>query len=63
MDNVRNRKRRTGITVMLTEQERQELQKAADASGLALSVFIRVLAVTVLRRGETVGIDADAKVA
>ncbi len=55
MSTVRNRKRPSGLTVMLTVEERREMQKAADEAGLALSVFIRLLAINAVKRGETVG--------
>ena len=59
MDNMRTR-RRAGVTVMLTEPERQELRKAADAAGLSLSVFVRLLTLAVIRRGETITSAAKA---
>lgn len=55
MANIRNKKRPKGLTLMLSEEERQALLKAADEAGLPLSVFIRLLAVNALKRGETVG--------
>jgi uncharacterized protein (DUF1778 family) len=38
---------------MVAEDERNELQKAANAAGMALSVFIRVTALEAARRRET----------
>ena len=34
--------------------ERQELQQAADAAGLSLSAFVRLLTIAAIRRGMTV---------
>jgi uncharacterized protein (DUF1778 family) len=48
------RTRFADIRVMTTPTERKELQKAADAAGLALSTFVRVIAIAAVRRGETV---------
>lgn len=52
------RKRRSVVTLMLTAEERQEMRKAADAAGLPLSMFLRLLAMAAIRRGETVGAKA-----
>ena len=38
---------------MLSEAEKSELRNAADAAGMALSVFIRVMALEAARRRET----------
>ena len=38
------------IKVMVTKKEREELRKAADIAGMALSVFIRVSALEAARR-------------
>ena len=38
------------LVVYLDEKERRELQKAASQTGLALSVFVRALALTAVRR-------------
>lgn len=54
MTTIRNRKRPAGVTVMLTEQERKEVRKAADQAGLSLSVFIRLITMSALQRGETI---------
>ena len=51
---MQKRKRSADIRVMATPEERRELQKGADAAGLALSVFIRLLALAAVRRGETI---------
>ena len=52
---TQKRKRFADIRVMTTPTERKELQKAADAAGLALSsVFIRLLALAAVRKGETI---------
>ena len=45
-----NRERADSIRVMVAEDERDELQKAANATGMALSVFIRVHALEAARR-------------
>ena len=51
---TQKRKRSADIRVMTTAVERKELQKAADAAGLALAVFIRLLALAAVRKGETI---------
>jgi hypothetical protein len=51
---TQKRKPFADIRVMTTPTERKELQKAADAAGLALSVFIRLLALAAVRKGETI---------
>ncbi len=56
------KKRPLIVAVALKEQERQELKEAADRAGMALSVLIRAIALTAVRRGELV-IDAAAKAA
>ena len=48
-----NRERPDSVRVMVAEDERDELQKAANAVGMALSVFIRVTALEAARRRET----------
>ena len=48
-----NRERPDSVRVMVAEDERDELQKAANATGMALSVFIRVAALEAARRRET----------
>jgi len=48
-----NRERPDSVRVMVAEDERNELQKAANATGMALSVFIRVAALEAARRRET----------
>ena len=45
-----NRERPDSVRVMVAEDERDELQKAANAAGMALSVFIRVMALEAARR-------------
>lgn len=45
-----NRERADSVRVMVAEDERDELQKAANATGMALSVFIRVMALEAARR-------------
>ena len=44
------RKRPLPLVVYLDEKERRELTKAAGQAGLALSVFVRALALTAVRR-------------
>jgi uncharacterized protein (DUF1778 family) len=51
---AQKRKRFADIRVMTTPDERRELQRAADAAGLALSVFVRVIAIAAVRKGETI---------
>ena len=48
-----NLKRPKHVPVMLAEEEKTELQKAADIAGMALSVFIRVSALEAARRRVT----------
>ena len=45
-----NRERPAAIRVMVAENERDELQKVANSTGMALSVFIRVAALEAARR-------------
>ena len=47
------RKRPNNFPVMLSDAEKAELRKAADNAGMALSVFIRVMALEAARRRET----------
>ena len=46
------RKRPNHLPIMLSDKERDELRKTADAAGMALSVFIRVSALEAARRRE-----------
>ena len=55
MTKTTKKRRRAGITVTVTDEERAELRQAADKAGLALSIFVRVLLVNAVRRGDTVG--------
>jgi uncharacterized protein (DUF1778 family) len=48
-----NLKRPKHVPLMLSEAEKAELRKAADAAGMALSVFIRVTALEAARRRES----------
>ena len=48
-----NLKRPKHVPLMLSEAEKAELRKAADAAGMALSVFIRVMALEAARRRES----------
>ena len=54
MDNVKNYplKRPDRLPVMLTPAERDELKEAAARAGMALSVFLRVMALEAARRRE-----------
>ena len=64
MGNIRNRarpsaarrprKRPVGVTVMVSEEERQEMRDAADQAELPLSMFLRLLVMAAIRRGETI---------
>jgi hypothetical protein len=60
MASYRPPKRPKGLTLALTDQERQDFGKAADEAGLPLSVFIRLLAVNALKSGQTVGMAVKA---
>jgi hypothetical protein len=42
------------VAVQLDEREKRELKQAADQAGLALSVFVRALALTAVRGGARV---------
>jgi hypothetical protein len=46
------RKRPFIVAVQLDEREKRELKQAADQAGLALSVFVRMIALATVRRGE-----------
>ena len=48
-----NLKRPRQIPLMVADEEKLELQRAADRMGVALSVFIRVHALEAARRRET----------
>jgi hypothetical protein len=50
----RPRKRPVGVTIMVSEEERQQMRDAADQAELPLSVFLRLLVMAALRRGETI---------
>jgi hypothetical protein len=52
---ARPRKRALGVTVMVSEAERQAMRQAADQAELPLSMFLRLLIMAAIRRGETVG--------
>jgi hypothetical protein len=52
---ARPRKRTLGVTVMVSEAERQAKRQAADQAELPLSMFLRLLIMAAIRRGETVG--------
>jgi hypothetical protein len=60
MANTRQKKRTKGLTLTLSDKERQDFGKAADEAGLPLSVFIRLLAVNALKSGQTVGMAVKA---
>jgi hypothetical protein len=51
---ARPRKRTLGVTVMVSEVERQAMRQAADQAELPLSMFLRLLVMAAIRRGETV---------
>jgi hypothetical protein len=46
------RKRPFIVAVQLDAREKRELKQAADQTGLALSVFVRMIALATVRRGE-----------
>jgi hypothetical protein len=50
----RPRKRPVGVTIMVSEEERQEMRDAADQAELPLSMFLRLLTMAAIRRGETI---------
>jgi hypothetical protein len=52
------RKRQCSVRVMLSKQELAELKKAAEAAGLAASIYARVVILSAARRGELVVSDA-----
>ena len=51
-DKNANRKRPNHLPIMLSDEEKTELRKAADRAGMAMSVFIRVMALEAARRRE-----------
>jgi hypothetical protein len=51
---VKDRKRAAGVTVMMSDQERQEVRKAAETAGLSLSVFVRLITLAAIRSGQTI---------
>ena len=53
-----HRKRPEIVAVQLTGQEKQELKQAADRATMALSVFVRAIALAAVRRGEIIVTDA-----
>ena len=48
------RKRPFIVAVQLDEREKRELKQAADQAGLALSVFVRMIALATVRGGARV---------
>jgi hypothetical protein len=50
----RPRKRPVGVTIMVSVEERQEMRDAADQAELPLSMFLRLLTMAAIRRGETI---------
>jgi hypothetical protein len=50
----RPRKRPVGVTIMVSEEERREMRDAADRAELPLSMFLRLLTMAAIRRGETI---------
>jgi hypothetical protein len=50
----RPRKRPVGVTIMVSEEERQEMRDAADQAELPLSMFLRLLTMAAIRRGVSV---------
>ena len=50
-----NKPRRAVVTMMLTEDEREEMRRAAGAVAVPLATFARIMLLTAIRRGETVG--------
>ena len=49
----RSRRRPSGITVMVSAEERQEMRRAADQAEMPLSMFVRMITLAAIRRGET----------
>ena len=45
------RKRPVSLRVMVTEAERRELHKVADAAGLPISTFVRMMVLAAARQG------------
>jgi hypothetical protein len=56
---ARPRKRTLGVTVMVSEAERQAMRQAADQAELPLSVFLRLLVMAAIRSGQTVGLATE----
>jgi hypothetical protein len=53
-----DRKRQCPVRIMLSKRELEELKKAAEATGLAASIYARVVVLAAARRGELVVNDA-----
>ena len=51
---AKDRKRAALVTVMMSEQERRKVRKAADAAGPPLSTFVRLLLMAAIRSGQTI---------
>jgi hypothetical protein len=45
-----DRKRTASVQIMLTDDEREEIRNAAFQVGMAISVFVRVMALEAARR-------------
>jgi hypothetical protein len=50
------RKRGACVTLMLTVEEREQLRAAAKQADMPLSVFLRLLVMMALKRGETLAV-------
>jgi hypothetical protein len=53
------RKRPFAVTMYVDERETRELNKAASRAGLGLGVWLRVLALTAVRRGSDGGVRVE----
>jgi hypothetical protein len=54
------RKRPCVVAVQLDAQEKREIQAAAKRAGLAMSVYFRALALSAIRRGDSVRLEPAA---
>jgi hypothetical protein len=53
-----NNKRQCPVRIMLSKRELEELKRAADATGLAASIYARVVVLAAAKRGELVVSDS-----
>jgi hypothetical protein len=59
MTSTSNRKRPLLVAVYVDEPEKRELTKVASKAGLGLGVWLRVLALTTVRRSDSDGVHVE----